>query len=89
MRIVHQNVAGLDVHKKVVVAAIIVLQEDGTWLKVTRSFGTMTADLLELSDWLMGQNVRDVAMESTGEYWKPVFNILAIPSPLSLKKLVF
>ena len=76
MRIVHQNVAGLDVHKKVVVAAIIVQQEDGTWLKVTRSFGTMTADLLELSDWLMGQNVRDVAMESTGEYWKPVFNIL-------------
>ena len=76
MKIVHQNVAGLDVHKKVVVAAIIVLQEDGTWLKVTRSFGTMTADLLELSDWLMGHNVRDVAMESTGEYWKPVFNIL-------------
>jgi hypothetical protein len=88
-KIVHQNVAGLDVDKKVVAAAIIVQQEDGTWLKVTRSFGTMTADLLELSDWLMGQNVRDVAMESTGEYWKPVFNILAIPSPLSLKKLVF
>jgi len=76
MRIIHENVAGLDVHKKVVVAAIIVHQADGTWLEARHSFGTMTGDLLELSDWLMGQNVTHVAMESTGEYWKPVFNIL-------------
>jgi transposase len=60
----------------VVVAAIIVQQADGTWLEAKRTFGTMTADLLELSDWLMAQGVTHVAMESTGDYWKPVFNIL-------------
>jgi transposase len=76
MRIVHQNVAGLDVHKKVVVAAIIVEQANGTWLEAKHTFGTMTGELLELSDWLMTHNVTQVAMESTGEYWKPVFNIL-------------
>jgi transposase len=68
--------AGLDVHKKVVVAAIIVPDGAGGLFKETRSFGTMTADLLGLSDWLMSHGVRHVAMESTGEYWKPIFNIL-------------
>jgi len=76
MRIVYQNVAGLDVHKKVVVAAIIVQQADGSWRQEKRNFGTMTADLLALLDWLLAQGVTHVAMESTGEYWKPVFNIL-------------
>lgn len=76
MRIVHEYCAGLDVHKKTVVASIIVLQEGGAWYEETRTFGTMTGDLLSLSDWLMGYGVTDVAMESTGEYWKPVFNIL-------------
>ena len=76
MRIIHDKVAGWDVHKKVVVAAIIVKQEDGSWLEETRSFGTMTADLLALSDWLLLHGVIPVAMESTGDYWKPVFNIL-------------
>jgi transposase len=59
-----------------VVAAIIVPNAKGGWYKETRSFGTMTADLLELSDWLMEHGVTHAAMESTGEYWKPVFNIL-------------
>lgn len=76
MRVVYQQVAGLDVHKKTVVAAILVLQADGQWHEEMRRFGTMTAELLELSDWLMEQGVSHVAMESTGEYWKPVFNIL-------------
>ncbi len=76
MRIIHKNVVGLDVHKKVIVAAMIVEQADGTWLETKRNFGSMTADLLGLSDWLMQHGVTHVAMESTGEYWKPVFNIL-------------
>lgn len=50
MRIVYKNAAGLDVHKKIIVAAIIVQQVDGTWLETKRNFGTMTADLLDLSD---------------------------------------
>jgi transposase len=76
MRIIYEQVAGLDVHKKTVVAAISVRQPDGQWLQERRTFGTMTADLLALSDWLTGHEVTHVAMESTGEYWKPVFNIL-------------
>ena len=76
MDIVHTHCAGLDVHKKTVVPAIIVPDPMGGLHKETHTFGTMTADLLALSDWLMGQGVTHVAMESTGEYWKPVFNIL-------------
>jgi transposase len=76
MEIVHKTCAGLDVHKKTVVAAIIVPGEQGGLRKEVRTFGTMTSDLLALSDWLMACEVSHVAMESTGEYWKPVFNIL-------------
>ena len=76
MDIVHTHCAGLDVHKKTVVAAIIVPDGKNGLQKETRTFGTMTCDLLALSDWLMGYGVTHVAMESTGEYWKPVFNIL-------------
>jgi transposase len=72
MEVIHRNCAGLDVHKKVVVAAILVEGRP----KEIQSFGTMTADLLGLSDWLMSFGVTHVAMESTGEYWKPIFNIL-------------
>ncbi|MEW5961063.1 MAG: IS110 family transposase [Chloroflexota bacterium] len=76
MRIIYEQVAGLDVHKKTVAAAVIVRGAEGEWVEAQRTFGTMTADLLVLSDWLTGYGVRQVAMESTGEYWKPVFNIL-------------
>jgi transposase len=76
MEIVHTHCAGLDVHKKTVVATIIVPDSQGEVLKETRTFGTMTADLLALSDWLVSQAVTHVAMESTGEYWKPIYNIL-------------
>jgi transposase len=76
MRIVYKKAAGLDVHKKVVVAAITVLGPDGQSYPEKRTFGTMTVDLLALSDWLLVHGVTHVAMESTGEYWKPVFNIL-------------
>jgi len=76
MEIVYAHCAGLDVHKKTVVVAIIVPDEAGGLRKEVRTFGTMTADLLALSDWLMTCGVTHVAMESTGEYWKPVYNIL-------------
>lgn len=76
MDVVNTQCAGLDVHKKTVVAAIIVPDGQGGLHKATRTFGTMTVDLLSLSDWLVGHGVTRAAMESTGEYWKPVFNIL-------------
>jgi transposase len=68
--------AGLDVHKKTVVACIRRTEPDGSVRSQVRTFGTMTADLLALSDWLDASGVRHVAMESTGVYWKPIFNIL-------------
>src|SRR5450759_3210990 len=76
MEILHTRCAGLDVHKKVVVATILVSDEHGQLKKETRSFETMTASLLALSDWLTGFGITHAAMESTGEYWKPIFNIL-------------
>ncbi|MEI7988167.1 MAG: IS110 family transposase [Chloroflexota bacterium] len=76
MKVEHKRCAGLDVHKKTVVAAIIVEDDTGRLYKEVRTFGTMTADLLELSDWLTGYQITQAAMERTGEYWKPIYNIL-------------
>jgi transposase len=71
MDIVYTHCAGLDVHKKTVVVCVLTPSH-----KEIRTFATMTADLLALSDWLQALGVKQVAMESTGEYWKPIFNIL-------------
>ena len=76
MEIVYARCAGADVHKKTVVVCVIMPDDQGGWCKETRTFGTMTADLVALSDWLQQCGCTHVAMESTGEYWKPVFNIL-------------
>jgi transposase len=76
MELVHTHCAGLDVHKKTVVACVRIPGPDGKPLKFTRTFSTMTADLLALADWLLAHGVTQVAMESTGEFWKPVFAIL-------------
>ena len=76
MDIVHDRCAGLDVHKKTVVACVRRVDPDGTVDSVVRTFGTMTGDLLALADWLDAHGVREVAMESTGVYWKPIFHIL-------------
>ena len=76
MKAIYERVAGLDVHKKVIVACIRVLLPNGDSQVEKQNFGAMTADLLALSDWLLSHEVSHVAMESTGEYWKPVFNIL-------------
>lgn len=71
MKVVYERCCGLDVHKKTVVACARVGKQ-----QETRTFGTMTEDILTLSDWLLDQSVTHVAMESTGEYWKPIFNLL-------------
>jgi transposase len=76
MDIIYRCCAGLDVHKRTVVACVRRLAVDGTVSSQVRTFRTMTADLLALSDWLAEQGVGQVAMESTGVYWKPVFNLL-------------
>ena len=79
MDVIFTHGAGLDVHKKRVMACRLVpdptgKQADG--LMEVREFGTLTIDLLALSDWLAEAGITHVAMESTAEYWKPVFNLL-------------
>ena len=76
MQVVYSRCAGLDVHKKSVVACVITPKETGGWHKEIQTFSSMTKDLLNLSDWLTSHDCTHVAMESTGEYWRPVFNIL-------------
>ena len=76
LRIIHERVAGLDVHKKTVVATRLRITEDERLAWETQTFGTTTPDLLTLHDWLAEWSCTHVAMESTGDYWKPVFNLL-------------
>src|SRR5687768_7458388 len=76
MRVVHECCCGLDVHKKSVVACLLTVGAKGAAHKEVRLFGTMTEDLLALADWLQAAGCEHVAMESTGVYWRPVFNIL-------------
>lgn len=71
MDIVYKVCCGLDIHAKTVVACLNLGDK-----KETRTFSTMTADLLKLLDWLIANHCEMVAMESTGVYWKPIFNIL-------------
>lgn len=76
MDVVNRTVAGLDVHKRSVAACVRVMSPSGQVRANTRTFQTMTEDLRMLRDWLKAQGVTHVAMESTGVYWKPIFNLL-------------
>lgn len=76
MEVVHERCCGLDVHAKTVVACLIVPGPDGKPSKTVRTFGTMTDDLIRLRDWLLEAKCSIVAMESTGVYWKPIYNLL-------------
>lgn len=76
MQVLHQRCAGLDVHKKTVVACILITSPDGKVQKQIRTFSTMTVELLALADWLEAFGVTHIALESTGVYWHPVFNLL-------------
>jgi transposase len=76
MQVIHARCAGLDMHKKTVVAWVKITSADGSVKDDKASYGTMTADILALSDWLKGFEVTDVAMESTGVYWRPIYQLL-------------
>jgi transposase len=79
MDVIFTHCAGLDVHKKTVMACRITPDPTGRQaegLMEVREFGTLTLDLLALSDWLAEAGITHVAMESTAEYWKPGFNLL-------------
>jgi transposase len=71
MEVVYPHCCGLDVHHKSVVACLLTPSPDGQPCRQLRTFGTMTADLLALGDWLMEASCTPVAMESTGVYTLP------------------
>ncbi len=76
MEVLYQRCAGLDVHKKTVVAAVRLVEGNKVVTEV-RTFATTTAGLLALSDWLSQNGCTHVAMEATGVYWKPVWHLLS------------
>jgi len=71
MQILHARCCGLDVHKKSITACVITPEG-----KEIRTFGTMTEDIIDLANWIESKGCTIVAMESTGVYWKPIYNLL-------------
>jgi transposase len=77
--VVFPRCAGLDVHQKSITACRMVpdpIGQEGEGSAALKTCGTMTRDLLALADWLTEASIPHIAMESTGEYWKPVYNLL-------------
>ena len=84
MRLMYERCAGLDVHKKTVVANRRRINKQGEVESETHTFGTTTGELLQLLDWLMMWDVQMVAMESTVVYWKPIYNLFEGNIPVML-----
>src|SRR5262245_11026546 len=76
MEIVFERCAGIDVHKRTVVVCRLTRDAQGARLAETQTFGTTTGELLRLADWLTVGGCTHIGLESTGEFWKPVFNLL-------------
>jgi transposase len=76
MEVIYPRCAGLDVHKRTVVACALTPGASAAPVKEVRTFSTMTDDLLRLADWLGEQGVTHVALEATGVYWRPIWNVL-------------
>jgi transposase len=76
MEPIYTSCCGLDVHSKSIQACVRRIGKDARIHQEVRPFGTMTKDILALADWLSSEEVTHVAMESTGVYWKPIYNIL-------------
>jgi transposase len=77
MEVLYPRCAGLDVHKDTVVAAVRVIEGDGSVRREVETYATTTPGLLALSDWLDGHGCPCVVMEATGIYWRPVWQVLA------------
>jgi transposase len=76
MEVLIERCCGVDVHKSKLTACLLVGKPDGKAEKTIKTFSTMTSDLLDFKDWLKAEGCTHVAIESTGVYWKPVFNIV-------------
>ena len=75
MQAVYQRCCGLDIHKKLIVACLVLMSSQGVHKEI-RTFSTTLADLYRLRDWLVVSECQMVAMESTGVYWRPIWNVL-------------
>src|SRR5215467_10742019 len=84
MEVLYRVCCGLDVHKKTVAACLRVPGSTGARSEDIRTFGTTTRELLQLADWLAAAGCTHVAMESTGVYWRPVYQILEGPLEILL-----
>ena len=76
MEVLHERCCGIDVHKRSLTACVLTPGAGGRPRKEVRTFATMTADLEALAGWLAERGVTHVALESTGAFWKPVWNVL-------------
>jgi len=76
VEVMHPNCCGLDVHKQIISACLITVDDNGKEQFEIMEFGTFTKDLVKLRDWLSESGCPIVAMESTGVYWRPVHNVL-------------
>jgi transposase len=83
MEVMYKRCCGLDVHKGSIYACVVIKEGQKREKHIAR-FGTMTSDILQLADWLRSWRVERVGMESTGVYWKPVWNLLEEEFPLEL-----
>jgi hypothetical protein len=72
LSVVHPNCCGLDIHKKIIAACLVSLDESGNESSLIKEFGTFTDDLEKLRNWLLEHDCPVVAMESTGVYWRPI-----------------
>ena len=75
MQVLYSRCCGLDVHKASIAACVLIVESEARQRHLRR-FGTMTRDINELADWLAAHGVRHLAMEATGVYWKPIWNLL-------------
>lgn len=70
------RIAGMDVHKRMLAVVVADVATEGDYEFERRQFGANPDELRRLADWLIAQNVQEVVMESTAEYWRPVWNTL-------------
>jgi transposase len=76
MDVLYPSCAGIDVHKKTIAVCVLTPGASSKPQQQVREYGTTTRELLELADWLLQSQVTQIGMESTGVYWKPIWNIL-------------
>ena len=76
MEVQHTRCAGIDIHKKSITVCVLIREEGRREQKYLREFGTTTSEILTCVDWLQDLGITHIAMESTGVYWRPIWNLM-------------